>query len=309
MVEENVRVAKNGQVVIKRRFTEPAAAAASGHDRVKNYIIEEGMAVPPLHDMGVLTPDGRVVKGMAGKFRQINRYIELIDDVLPKDSGSLRVLDFGCGKSYLTFVLYHYFVNIKNLSVEMTGLDLKENVVAESNAAARKYGYNGLRFETGSIQAYDRPADMVVSLHACDTATDHALHHAIRQKARYIFAAPCCQHELNGQLTASAFPVLGKYGIARERFAALATDAIRTHLLTACGYTAQLLEFVDLTHTPKNLLIRAVQAKIPAAARKTALREAKELCGAMGWEPTLLSLLKDTLPEAFASHDRPPIRA
>jgi len=292
--EHSVRTDGKGRMVLNRRFAEPDLPATVGHDRKKNYILKEGLAVPPLVGMGVLTPDGRVVKGMAAKFRQVNRYIEMVDDVLP-DGGSLRVLDLGCGKSYLTFVLYHYLVTIKKIDVEMTGLDLKSSLVGESNALARDYGYRGLRFETGRIQDYKHAADMVVSLHACDTATDHALHHAVRHGVRYVFAAPCCQKELNGQMTAKTLPVLTGYGIVKERLAALATDAIRAHLMTACGYTSQLLEFVDLTHTPKNLLIRAVKSGIPAAARRQALQAVKELCEGMNLKPLLLTLLDGQL--------------
>jgi SAM-dependent methyltransferase len=295
VADESIRVTKDGRIIINRRFTEPVPAKPPGHDRQKNYPIGEGIAVPPLHDMGVLTAEGRVVKGMAAKFRQINRYAEIVGDALGGERGPLHVLDLGCGKSYLTFVLYHYLVNVRKLAVDLIGLDLKKNAVAQSNEAAKRYGYGGLRFETGEIQNYKRPADMVVSLHACDTATDFALAHAVKHGARYIFAAPCCQKELNSQMAAKALPVLTGYGIVKERLAALATDAIRTHVMTACGYSAQLLEFVDLTHTPKNLLIRAVKAKIPAAVRRSALQEVETLCGELRLKPAILRLIADPL--------------
>lgn len=245
--------------------------------------------------MGIFTAEGKIAAPMQGKYRQIERFVQLVDDALRgKDPKTLRVVDFGCGKSYLTFVLYHYLHNIRGVPVQMVGLDLKEDVVAACNTAAKKYGYDGLHFGVGDIAAYhsDAPVDMVVTLHACDTATDHALAAAIGWGAQYIFSVPCCQHELNAQIESDEFSILTRYGIVKERTAALMTDAIRANLLTACGYKTQLVEFVDFEHTPKNILIRAVKTTMPSAQKQRALQEVQNLCRAFGLHPTLLALLQ-----------------
>jgi SAM-dependent methyltransferase len=246
--------------------------------------------------MGVFTRDGQVINAKYDKFKQINRFIEILDDEISKrNAKQLNVIDFGCGKSYLTFVVYYYLTKIRGMEVKMIGLDLKEDVIRKCNASAEKYGYDGLHFELGDINGYTAPfdVDMVITLHACDTATDFALFNAIQWKAKMIFSVPCCQHELNAQMKPENLTILSEYGILQERFAAIATDAIRGNLLTWCGYKTQLLEFIDFEHTPKNILIRAVRREIiPQAVRDKAIGEVEGLMKEFAFDPTLYRLLK-----------------
>lgn len=293
--EHTIRISKGGKASAQKKRTAQAPREQTEHNRKKHYILEEGTVIPPLVDMGIFTAEGKVVRSMYDKYRQINRFVELIDDEIDSLSADhkITVVDFGCGKSYLTFILYYYLAEIKGLDVRIIGLDLKKEVIENCSRAARKYGYHGLQFEVGDIGGYDcpYPVDMVVSLHACDTATDYALCHAVRWKAKLIFSVPCCQHELNRQMKGGDLKILTRYGIVRERTAALMTDAVRGNLLTACGYKTQLLEFVDLSHTPKNLLIRAVRTAQPKSVRQEALREVEALKAQFDLRPTLETLL------------------
>ena len=280
---------------IPAKSNAPVPAPVSTHNRQKQYLLPEGQAIAPLVDMGVFTPEGRIIKAMYHKYRQINRFLEIVKDALQEEhGGTLHILDFGCGKSYLTFVLYHYLSTVLGLDVRMTGLDLKADVVAKCNAAAQRYGYQHLAFEVGDINGYQQQTavDMVITLHACDTATDYALHNAVKWGARMIFSVPCCQHELNAQMHSDDLAILTRYGIVQERIAALMTDAIRANLLQACGYKTQLLEFIDLEHTPKNILIRAVRSNSPMAQRQKFLAEAERLMQAFAFQPTLYTLLQ-----------------
>ncbi len=293
--EHTIRISKGGKVSAGKKRTTQAPKEQAEHNRKKRYILEEGHVIPPLVDMGIFTGEGKVVCSMYDKYRQINRFVELIDDEiesLPSDR-RLTVIDFGCGKSYLTFILYYYLTEVKGRKVRIIGLDLKKEVIENCSRAAEKYGYEGLHFEVGDIGGYDcpYPVDMVISLHACDTATDYALYHAVRWKAKLIFSVPCCQHELNRQMKGGELSILTRYGIIKERAAALMTDAVRGNLLTAWGYKTQLLEFVDLSHTPKNLLIRAVRTVQPKSVREEALREVEALKAQFGFRPTLEGLL------------------
>lgn len=269
--------------------------STESHNRVKNYILAEGAAVPPLVDMGVFTKDGKVINSMYRKYKQINRFLETIDDEISGNRyDTLNVIDFGCGKSYLTFVLYYYLTEIKGIKVNMVGLDLKKDVIEKCNEAAKKYGYTGLRFELGDINGYKAPfkVDMVVTLHACDTATDYALYNAVNWGARMIFSVPCCQHELNKQIQPKTLDIISRYGIIQERFSALATDAIRGNILEYCGYKTQIMEFIELDHTPKNILIRAVKRpSTPQKTRETALAEINAIINEFGFKPTLYNLL------------------
>jgi len=294
--EHTIRISKNGRIIWQKRRAVQAPQAKTEHNRKKNYILEEGTVIPPLVDMGIFTSEGRVVRSMYDKYRQINRFVEMVDDEIDNLPGdrTITVVDFGCGKSYLTFILYYYLVELKKLNVRMIGLDLKEDVIKNCRRAAQKYGYDRLDFELGDISGYDcpYPVDMVISLHACDTATDYALYHAVRWRAKLIFSVPCCQHELNKQMKSERLSILNRYGIVKERAAALMTDAVRGNLLTSCGYRTQLLEFVDLSHTPKNILIRAVRTVIPKSVQTKALREVEELKREFGFQPTLDELLR-----------------
>lgn len=235
------------------------------HNKKKNYILEEGTALPFLIDLGVMTQDGMVVKAKSDKFRQINRFLEFIEDILPylEQDRELTILDFGCGKSYLTFALYYYLKIKKGYLINVIGLDLKSDVIKYCNKLSQKYGYDRLTFLEGDIASYQGSSrvDMVVTLHACDTATDYALWKAVSWGARVILSVPCCQHELNSQLQNEVLKPVLKYGIVKERIAALVTDALRAELLETKGYKVQLLEFIDMEHTPKNILIRAVKRK------------------------------------------------
>lgn len=278
-----------------------AARAAINAERTKNRLIPEGEVVPALVDLGVFTAEGKVVSSMYDKYKQINRFLEMVDDALsefPHDE--IYALDFGCGKSYLTFILYYYLTKIRGLKVHMTGLDLKADVINKCNATAKKYGYDGLQFEVGDVAGYtpeyDR-LDLMITLYACDTATDYALASAIAWNAGAVLSVPCCQHELNAQIKTKRLTALTRYGIIKERAAALMTDAIRADLLEACGYRTQVLEFVDFAHTPKNLLIRAVKVSRPEkVAIQTHVAMVNEVEGLMNefhLNPTMYRLLKN----------------
>lgn len=293
-IEHIVLVSKKGHVSYKKKQSVSVIIQPKEHNRKKQYIIEEGTIVPPLVDMGIFTKEGRIVRTMYDKFKQINRFIELInDEIKNRDYKEINIIDFGCGKSYLTFIVYYYLTEIMNIDAHIIGLDLKADVIADCNRAAKRYGYDGLRFEVGDINGckFDEKPDMVITLHACDTATDYALYNAVNWGADLIFSVPCCQHELNSQMKSKELAILTRYGIIKERAAALMTDAIRGNLLQYMGYSTQLLEFVDLSHTPKNILIRAVKTNISKKSRNTALDEVESLISRFGFDPTLYKLL------------------
>lgn len=264
------------------------------HNRPKHYILEEGKKVPFLQDLGVMTAEGKIVRTRYDKFRQINRFLEFIEDVLPhlKREKEITILDFGCGKSYLTFAVYYYLRELQGYDVRIIGLDLKKDVIRKCSRLAEKYGYGKLKFYEGSIEEFEGVdhVDMVITLHACDTATDYALYKAVRWGADVILSVPCCQHELNKQLSGDRLRPVTDYGILKERFAAMATDAIRGGLLEGVGYETQILEFIDMEHTPKNLLIRAVKGKHASAER---WNKTLEFCESFGFKPTLKTLLEE----------------
>ncbi|HJD30920.1 MAG TPA: SAM-dependent methyltransferase [Candidatus Eisenbergiella stercorigallinarum] len=286
--EAEAMVSKKGKVTVKRRETVPGQAGnvpdplRMAHNRKKKYILEEGKPVPFLVDLGVQTADGRTVKSRYDKFRQINRFLEFIADVmpiLPKDR-CVRIIDFGCEKSYLTFAMYYYLHELNGLDIRVTGLDLKEDVIRRCSALAEKYGYRKLDFRQGDIADFEGEdrVDMVVTLHACDTATDYALYKAVKWNASAILSVPCCQHEVNRQIRNETLEPMLKYGLVRERLSALVTDSVRACLLEEQGYDTQILEFIDMEHTPKNILIRAVkrEKRRENTAQKTGIKEMTE---------------------------------
>lgn len=290
-----ILVSKKGKVTVQRKKKKEAAQKADlSHDRKKRYILEEGIPVPFLRDLGVMTEDGKVIRSKTDKFRQINRFLEFIEDILPQlDRGrELTILDFGCGKSYLTFAMYYYLHELKKYDIRIIGLDLKKDVIRHCSSLAEKYGYEKLAFLEGDIADYDGvdQVDMVVTLHACDTATDFALAKAIGWNAKVILSVPCCQHELNGQMKNEILAPVMDYGLLKERFAALATDGLRAKYLEREGYETQVLEFIDMEHTPKNILLRAV--KTGKRNEKVNL-EIERFEGFLNVQPMLGKLLKE----------------
>lgn len=299
-VNATILVSKKGKMTIKTKNLQGSESkkrdvSKLSHNREKQYILKEGVPVDFLVGLGVQTAEGKIVKNRYDKFRQINRYLEFIEDVLeelPSDR-TIRIIDFGCGKSYLTFAMYYYLHVLQKRDIFVTGLDLKKDVIKHCNELAQSCGYEKLTFEVGDISSYngsDR-VDMVVSLHACDTATDYALEKAVKWGAGVIMAVPCCQHEVNRQISCQELQPLLKYGLIKERLSALITDAVRANLLEQQGYDTQILEFIDMEHTPKNVLIRAVkrtgQTKM---VRKNSIDETIEF---LNLSPTLKALLRE----------------
>lgn len=291
-----LKVSKKGKLFISKKACEMCNVKVNAsHNKEKQYCIPSGTFIAPLYDLGVFTKDGKVVQSMYDKYKQINRFIEMIDDCIKDDMTSLNIVDFGCGKSYLTFILYYYLVEIKKINVHMVGLDLKEDVIKNCNEIAKKYNYENLKFEVGDINGYhsDIDIDMVITLHACDTATDYALYNAICWNAKMIYSVPCCQHELNAQLKSDHFPLLTRYGLLKERFAAMLTDEIRANLLRSESYKVQVMEFIDFAHSPKNVLLRCVKSDaIQEKTKKIALEEVEQVMKEFHVEPTLYRLLK-----------------
>ena len=297
------------QYVLKRdgsykRSAKALAAAPGGgapdHDRQKTYLLSEGENIPALVDLGVFTPDFRIVKAKYDKYRQINRFIQLIDDEFAASQRkSLTILDFGCGKSYLTFIMYYYFAVKRGMDVRIIGYDLKADVVEHCNAVAARYGYDRLRFVVADVtkdKLYDEHIDMVVTLHACDTATDYALYYAIQKQADYIFSVPCCQHEVNSQIKkAGELDIFLRHGIVKERMCALLTDSIRAAALEDMGYRTDMIEFVDFEHSPKNIMLRARRVRPPRGRELPACRALAEK---YGFQQTLLNLLDNNTAAA-----------
>ncbi len=297
-MQATVLVSKKGKMTIKTKQVQSAPKERDlSHNREKQYILQDGIPVDFLVGLGVQTPEGKITKNRYDKFRQINRYLEFIEDILDKlpTDRTIRIIDFGCGKSYLTFAMYYYLHVLQKRDILVTGLDLKKDVIAHCNELARSCGYDKLQFEVGDISTYSgsEQVDMVVSLHACDTATDYAMEKAVKWGASVIMAVPCCQHEINRQISCSSLQPILKYGLIKERMAALITDAVRANLLEEQGYDTQILEFIDMEHTPKNLLIRAVKkGGAPKMAGKKNVDATLEF---LQIEPTLKKLLRDEI--------------
>ncbi len=243
-----------------------------------------------------MNADGSIVRQRYDKFKQINRFLEFIQDILPKlpREKELTIIDFGCGKSYLTFAMYYYLKELNNYSIRIIGLDLKDDVINHCNQLSKRYGYDGLTFLHGDIADFTgvTSVDMVVTLHACDTATDYALYKAISWNAKVILSVPCCQHELNKQIKNETLAPIFSYGIIKERMASLMTDGLRGEILESVGYKTQLLEFIDMEHTPKNILIRAVYGGKPKDNKKEIERMLEEF----HLEPTLWKLVNKNIP-------------
>ncbi|NLL80417.1 MAG: SAM-dependent methyltransferase [Clostridiales bacterium] len=308
-----VLVSKKGKVTVKKRNSTAAGMQEKNgkgadcrtepdggrdiklpdlsHNRTKKYILREDVPVGFLMDLGVQTKEGRIIRQKYDKFKQINRFLEFIEDILPilPKERTVHIIDFGCGKSYLTFAMYYYLKELKGLDIRITGLDLKEDVIRTCNALKDKYGYDGLTFLKGDISTFEgaKKVDMVVTLHACDTATDYALYKAVLWDAAVILSVPCCQHEINKQLACEELAPLFQYGLLKERMAALITDGLRANLLDQMGYDTQILEFIDMEHTPKNILIRAVKKR----KKQTERAEMERLMQLLHVNPTLERLL------------------
>lgn len=294
-----VLVSKKGKATVKSKKAACIETQNLEHNRKKQYIIKEGTAVPFMIDLGVMTESGKIIRTRYDKYRQINRFLEFIEDILPElpTDRTVHIIDFGCGKSYLTFAMYYYLKVLKHYDIRITGLDLKQKVIEDCQALADRYGYDGLQFLCGDIADYNGTdeVDMVVTLHACDTATDYALYKAVKWHASVILSVPCCQHELNRKVQCETLSGAFQYGLIKERTAALMTDAMRGQLLEMKGYKTQLLEFIDMEHTPKNILIRGVKSKglLPKAARKQQMENYQKCRDFFGAELTLEKLFKE----------------
>lgn len=303
---------KKGEIKVFRKAAKNFSTEqkfSNNFNRIKNYILQEGNPVPFLIELGVMTKDGKVVAQKYDKFRQINRFLEFINDIIESieklngasytQENPLRIVDFGSGKSYLTFAVYYFLTELKKIPVYITGLDLKEDVIKNCDSLAKKLGCKNLEFKIGNIADYssEKNPDIIITLHACDTATDFALDYAVKHNAKAILSVPCCQHEINSQLekqkikSESPFASIERFGILRERFAAIATDAIRAELLEQCGYTVQVLEFIDMSHTPKNILIRAVKKQSDNFKNKESKIRIKSLLDELYCNQTLEKLL------------------
>lgn len=301
--QATVLIGKKGNVTVRKKLVSSTKEPELSHNRKKKYLLNPERRPAFLQDLGVQTADGRIVNSRYDKFRQINRFLEFIEDILPAlpTNRRVRIIDFGCGKSYLTFAMYDYLTAVKKLEVDIIGLDLKKDVIRTCNRLAEKYGYKDLHFYEGNIQNFTGAdsVDMVVTLHACDTATDYAMERAVKWGAEVILSVPCCHHEMNRQIKCEPLSPLFPYGLIQERSAALFTDALRARILETAGYDTQLLEFIDMEHTPKNILLRCIKRKRQAGNvaeveyRRKVREEVERLIAFLQVQPTLWELLQE----------------
>lgn len=303
----HILISKKGKLTVKTKNIKYVGdgqdvEANLSHNRKKTYLLKEGIAVPFLVDLGVMTKEGKIVQSKYDKYRQINRFLEFVLDILPhlESERELTIIDFGCGKSYLTFAMYYYLKELKGYSIKMIGLDLKEDVIQHCNKLSKRYGYDNLHFIYGDIADYNdvNEVDMVVTLHACDTATDYALYKAVKWNAKVILSVPCCQHEWNQQMKDEPMRNIIKYGLIKEKVSALYTDALRGNILEANGYKTNLLEFIDMEHTPKNILIRSTKNKVRDSWKEAEVK--KDIEDTMKFfevNPTLYQLLMNNNEE------------
>ena len=301
--QATVLIGKKGNVTVRKKLVSSTKEPELSHNRKKKYLLNPERRPAFLQDLGVQTADGKIVNSRYDKFRQINRFLEFIEDILPvlPTDRRVRIIDFGCGKSYLTFAMYDYLTAVKQIEVDIIGLDLKKDVIRTCNRLAEKYGYRNLHFYEGNIQNFTGAdsVDMVVTLHACDTATDYALERAVKWGAEVILSVPCCHHEMNRQIKCEPLSPLFSYGLIQERSAALFTDALRARILETAGYDTQLLEFIDMEHTPKNILLRCIKRKrqaedtVEMEYRRKVREEVEGLTAFLQVQPTLWKLLQE----------------
>ncbi len=285
----NYRMTDKGHLLSNRK-KENSNFLVVPHNKKKNYILEEGMVIEPLIDLNVMQENGKINKAYFEKFRQINNFLLILDETLKDFKGNeINIIDFGCGKSYLTFIVYYYFQNIRKIKSNILGLDLKKDVIEKCNQIKDKYHYDNLRFECGDIAKYkNTKCDMIITLHACDVATDFALYNAIEMNAKYILSVPCCQHEINLSIKKNTFELINKYGILKERFSSILTDSIRANLLEYKGYDVKLLEFIDFEGSPKNIMIRALKT---GKENKESLKLVEDILAQYNIKQTLHDLL------------------
>lgn len=296
LCEYNARITKKNKLLYNIKHIATIQNNIGTHNREKAYLLKEGVIVPALQDLGVMDMYGRIVKRYYDKFRQINRFLEIVDDIIGNED-NVNIVDFGCGKSYLTFVVYHYLTEIKKIQANIIGLDLKKDVIDNCNLLAQKYGYKNLQFINSNIESY-KPTDkidLIICLHACDTATDYALYNAIVWEVNKIIAVPCCQHEVNSMLNPKNLKALSDYGLIKERISSLITDTIRAKILEAVGYNVDILEFVSFEHTPKNIMIRAQKNKKEELSHTTIVEEINKINEEFNIKPCLYRLMKDKL--------------
>ena len=276
------------------------------HNKKKQYILNEGDKIDFLIELGLMSVEGKILKSSFNKFKQINKYLEFIDDVIEElkakklITNHINVLDFGCGKSYLTFALYYYLKNYrKDLTFSIVGLDLKKDVIEFCNKLAKKLNYENLEFLNGNIKDYDKSkeVDLVFSLHACNNATDYSLEKALSLDAKAILAVPCCHHEFFEKIQKNknsefynTLKIMADNGVVLDKFATLATDSFRSLSLELCGYKTKMIEFIDMEHTPKNILIKAIKSK--SSNLKEKLTEYNKLKEFLGIKPLLEDLIK-----------------